>query len=155
VIPFIENIAPKFIPLSHHLNKNLAFLILNKLNRFIKVHKDPLPNEQKTNVVYRINCLDCNASYVGQTKRQLITRIKEHRSNLDNPSANLTVVSEHRLTGHEFDWNNVSILDNEPHYTKRLVSEMLHIKHQSNSINIKEDTDLLDSSYFPILKKLA
>jgi len=111
----------KFIPLSHHLNKNLAFLILNKLNHFIKVHKDPLPNEQKTNVVYRINYLDCNASYVGQTKRQLITRIKEHQSNIDNPSANLTVVSEHRLAGHEFDWNNVSILDNEPHYIKRLI----------------------------------
>jgi len=102
VIPFIKNIAPKFIPLSY-LNKNLAFLILNKLNCFIKVHKDPLPDEHKTNVVYRINCLDCNASYVGQTKRQLITRIKEHRSNRDNPSANLTVVSEHRLAGHEFD----------------------------------------------------
>lgn len=155
MIPFIKNVSSKFIPLSHRLNKNLAFLILNKLNYFIKVHKDPLPNDQKTNIVYRINCLDCNASYVGQTKRHLHTRIKEHQSNIDNPSANLTVVSEHRLTGHEFDWNNVSILDNEPHYVKRLISEMLHIKNQSNSINIKEDIDLLDSSYFPILKKLS
>ncbi|EFN67139.1 hypothetical protein EAG_14324, partial [Camponotus floridanus] len=57
----------------------------------------------------------------------------------DNPSANLTVVSEHRLAGHEFDWQNISILDNEPHYIKRLISEMLHIKKQAHSINIKDD----------------
>lgn len=155
VIPFVKNISSKFRPLSLQLNKNLAFFILNKLNIFIKVHKDSLSNEHKTNVVYKINCLDCDASYIGQTKRQLITRIKEHRSNINNPSANLTVVTEHRLEGHEFDWDNVSILDSEPHYTKRLISEMLHIKNQLNSINIKENIELLDSSYFPILNKLT
>jgi len=31
---------------------------------------------------------------------------------------------------HSFDWNNVSVLDSEPNYNKRLISEMLHIKER-------------------------
>jgi len=36
---------------------------------------------------------------------------------------------------HSFDWTNVKILDTEDNYYKRLVSEMLHIKEQSNGLN--------------------
>jgi len=49
----------------------LAYHSLNKLNKFIKVQKDPLSNLQKKNVVYKICCNDCDASYVGQTGRLL------------------------------------------------------------------------------------
>jgi len=42
---------------------------------------------------------------------------------------------------HNFDWNNVKILDFESNYQKRLISEMIHIKSQKNGINLNEDTD--------------
>jgi len=43
-------------------------------------------------------------------------------------NVSLYVMSEHRLLlGHEFDWDHVEILDEEPYLGKRLVSEMLHI----------------------------
>jgi len=34
-------------------------------------------------VVYKIECKDCETSYVGQTKRRLTTRIREHRNNIN------------------------------------------------------------------------
>jgi len=34
---------------------------------------------------------------------------------------------------HDFNWDNVDILDNEPFLSKRLLSEMLHICTQTNS----------------------
>ncbi|EFN72744.1 hypothetical protein EAG_00030, partial [Camponotus floridanus] len=46
----------------------------NKLNRFIKTGKDPLPLMSHSDVVYKICCKQCSASYVGQTSRQLSTR---------------------------------------------------------------------------------
>lgn len=50
-------------------------------------------------------------SYIGQISRQLMTRIKEHRLNINRPLPSLSANSEHRLEGHEFDWENVHILD--------------------------------------------
>jgi len=52
---------------------------------------------------------------------------------------------------HSFDWDNIQILDTEPNYYKRSISEMLHIKEQANGINAQTDTELLDESYFDVL----
>jgi len=51
---------------------------VNKLRSIIKAHKDPLPNLCEKNMVYKLNCNNCETTYVGQTKRQLKTRIAEH-----------------------------------------------------------------------------
>jgi hypothetical protein len=59
----------------------MSFYNLNKLNIFIKGHKDPLPHFLRKNVVYRLNCNNYDASYVRQTRRQLKTKILEHLSN--------------------------------------------------------------------------
>ena len=40
--------------------------------------KDTLPPGKQSNVVYRIPC-SCGQVYIGETKRRLETRLKEHR----------------------------------------------------------------------------
>jgi len=63
-----------------------------------------------------------------------------------------SIISEHILScNHSFDWNQVKILDTELNYNKRLISEILHIKEQSNSINSQKDTEFLDDDYFSLL----
>jgi len=109
----------------------------------------------RSNVVYKIDCGDCDASYVGQTGRRLATRLREHQLNINKSSDLLSVVSNHRLLGHDFKWEDTAILDEEPSYKKRLVSEMLHICQQKNSLNIQNDTVFLDDSYLPIINKCA
>jgi len=90
----------------------LHFFSLNKLNSFIKTHKDPLLNKAKKNVVYKIYCKDCDASYVGQTERTLKTRILEH-CNRRNTS-DYSVITEHRLDlNHDFNWEGTEIVDQE------------------------------------------
>jgi len=67
-----------------------------------------------TSLVYKIHCKDCDVSYVGQTKRQLRTRIKEHRNNIKLDESKHSVISEHMLScNYSFDWNQVRILDTE------------------------------------------
>jgi len=48
---------------------------------------------------------------------------------------------------HEFDWNNVEVLDVERFHYKRCISEMLHIKRQRNGLNLQTDTECLDGAY--------
>ena len=68
--------------------------------------------------MYKISCANCEATYVGQTKRQLETRIKEHQTAIRKKSGVPSIVSVHRLEfNHEFDWLNVKIIDRELSYT--------------------------------------
>ena len=52
---------------------------------------------------------------------------------------------------HEFDWDNVKIIDYESNYKKRIISEMIHIKCNKYK---KEDVKFLNSSYVPLLRIL-
>ena len=64
-IPYVEDISNKFKNIINEICHRVSFFNLNKLNQFIKIHKDSL-NDLKRNVVSKINCCDCDASYVGQ-----------------------------------------------------------------------------------------
>ena len=63
--------------------------------------KDRDKPEDKTGVVYRIDCEECEASYIGQTGRQLKERIKEHRRATEKGNILESGVAEHvASTGH-------------------------------------------------------
>ena len=66
---------------------------MNNLNRFIKTEKDKIKKDELSNVVYQINCKDCDYSYVGQTKRKLKTRLKEHINDLKKSVNSHSVIS--------------------------------------------------------------
>jgi len=106
VVPYINNIADKFIKRFKNIsNFKLSFYgTINKLNKFIKVHKDPLLILSHLNVVYKVNCLHCDASYVEQIRRLLKNRIDEHRNHIKRNTIQTSVLTEHRLQhSHEFD----------------------------------------------------
>jgi len=82
-------------------------------------------------------------SYIDQIKRRLqkYTNINLIYKKIGSPS----VISESlriRLN-HDFKWNEVEILDNEPFYKKRLISEIVHIKKQKHGLNRQIDIEIL------------
>jgi len=149
VIPYVSCVSKNFIHFFKNISfSKLAFSCYNKLNKFIKVLKDVLPVSSRSNVVYKINCLDCDASYVGQTKRALSIRVNEHRNHIRRNSTQPSVITDHRLNSkHEFDWDNARVLDKETNYNKRLIAEMIYIKKQKQGLNAQIDTELLDPIY--------
>jgi len=108
-----------------------------------------------SNVAYEISCCDCDASYVGQTGRQLKSRISKHKNHIRRNGTTHSVITNHRIQHyHEIGWNNVMILDHERIYNKRLVSEMLHMNQQPIGLNLQSDTDCLHHAYLSVLDKL-
>ncbi|EFN67524.1 hypothetical protein EAG_06209, partial [Camponotus floridanus] len=65
---------------------------------------------------------------------------------INKNTSNKSIITEHRLhNNHDFNWDDVEILDIEAFYNKRLTSEMIYIKKQKNSLNLQTDTEnLLD-----------
>jgi len=67
--PGIKGLSESVCKVFNKNNVSVGFKGFNSLNKLIKVHKDRTSLEQNNNVIYKIHCKDCDASYVGQTKR--------------------------------------------------------------------------------------
>ncbi|XP_075158034.1 uncharacterized protein LOC142231304 [Haematobia irritans] len=119
---------------------------------FSKV-KSPIDKQQQSNVVYEIPCRGnnnepCDLLYIGTTKRNLHTRVNEHRMDIEKKKES-TALSQHILRhGHTADFENVRILERENKERKRLTLESLRIQQNiDRTMNVKEDTDNLSVSY--------
>ena len=70
--------------------------------------KDKITDPKKlSNVVYHLKCKNCEANYIGMSKRIWSHRMDEHEKT-DHASH---VYEHHHLEGHEIDFDNVEILD--------------------------------------------
>ena len=129
------------------LNITPVYKTINKFNCLIKLGKDKCKPEENANVVYKINCKDCNSSYVGQTSRNVTTRAKEHEADCRhhrNKTAILNHINDNRYA---INFYNVKVLDNENILGKILLSEMLYITAQKKGMNIQKDTGKLKNEY--------
>ncbi|KYN30074.1 hypothetical protein ALC57_00467 [Trachymyrmex cornetzi] len=70
-VPYVKDISESFLPIAFKLGCKLSYTIPNSLKNYIKRGKDQLDSLSHQGVVYKIFCEDCEASYVGQTKRRL------------------------------------------------------------------------------------
>jgi len=68
IISYIHNISEITAALINKSSFTVGYRCLNKIDNIIKVHKDQTEHNYKSNIVYKIHCQNCEASYVGQTK---------------------------------------------------------------------------------------
>ena len=100
------------------------------LRRLLVRPKDPVEDHLRKGIVYRIGCEDCPLSYIGQSGRSLLHRIKEHRRAVTNADLNTFVLAEHAWNnGHGINWDNATILAQNIYTYPRLYLESWHIQH--------------------------
>lgn len=152
VLPYIKGLSEEVRRIMNGHGLDVLYTVPRKLDCLISKGKDQLPANKRTNVIYKLTCNDCSACYIGQTKRYLETRIKEHFKDIKKHESNYSVVSNHRASyNHDFNWSAVFILHNESNFKKREIGEMIYIKKHKDSINLQKDTDNLNSIYDSIL----
>ena len=76
-------------------------------------------------------------NYVGETSRQLRTRVEEHKKAIIKKQPNSLIYQHSNETGHEIDFNNVNILENSKYLGPQLFMESLHTQLQNDTYNIK------------------
>ena len=104
---------------------------------------------EKAGVVYKLDCKDCDAKYVGETGRQVQDRMNEHQRDIVNKKRVSKVYEHVSRTGHNFDFDQVSVLDSSNRKKVRLHLESIHSHLQPNSINRSLN---LNSAYKPLLQ---
>lgn len=81
----------------------------------------------------------------------LKTRINEHYCHIYRNTQQHSVITDHGQLSHEFNWIEIDILDDKSNLGKRLISEMIYIKRQKNSLNLHNDIDQFGKRYLPII----
>ena len=90
----------------------------------------------KSGVVYSIPCTTCPAVYVGQTSRSLETRLKEHKAAVRHAKTEVSAVAEHVWKeNHQMDFQQASILAQEPDTCQRCLLESWFIQTEKHMIN--------------------
>ncbi|XP_071576680.1 uncharacterized protein [Temnothorax nylanderi] len=155
-VPYVKGVSEDIRRIFDTVHLDTIYTIPKKLEGIIKSGKDKLDKDNETELVYKMDCSDCDAIYIGQTKRHLITRVKEHQKDIKKHDSNHSVVSKHRVScGHNFKWAETDIIHKEKNTKKREIADkMFLIKKHSNTINLKKDTENLNPIYDKVISSL-
>lgn len=163
-VTYVENLGEQIKNIFTKLNINIAFKSDNTIKKFFTKTKSATPIELLSNIIYKISCKDCPATYIGQTGRYLKDRISEHKRDslnilnpLKNKKENNTALAEHvrnLLHSFNFDPGSVGILGRQTNLKKRLLHEMISIKQDKNSINKRNDIENLNTAYYYLIGKM-
>ena len=92
--------------------------------------------------VYTLNC-SCNAEYIGETKKKLITKTIEHQQDCIKRKWESSGATEHCLECHgQFSWLHPKTLSREARYKSRKIRKSLEIirsKCNSSKLNVSRD----------------
>jgi len=111
-----------------------VILTLRKLKTVLPSLKAPVEKALQSGVVYQITCSRCEARYVGQSIRHLITRIKEH-SRVSSPVGIHFKKCQSSISIND----DVKIIAKSKSQRQLLIEEALYIKQLKPSINTKEE----------------
>ena len=148
-VPYISGISERISRIFKKYDVNIAHLPTRKLKNELCHLKDKRKVGEKAGVVYKLDCKDCDARYVGETGRQVQDRMIEHQRDIAIRKKVSKVYEHVSSTGHNFDFDQVSILDSSNHKKIRLHLESIHSHLQPNSINRSLN---LDNTYKPLLQ---
>ena len=108
---------------------------LRKMLMHVKPKKKPILK----NCIYQIEC-ECKAKYIGQTKRPLKIRVKEHQKALGeiqcewNKNHNKLALHAQKMN-HAVDFQNTTVIHFENKWNQRLVAESMAMIAKDNVIS--------------------
>ena len=126
------------------LSVNAKLILIDEtfnIGRFF-THKDKQHTLCHSNAVYQINC-SCGEFYIGQTQRNLITRLNDHNPAIS--TSNYSNVTEHlwQNPNHHIDFNNPIVLFHASNWRKLLIKETLLIQEKQPQLSIDKTSTSL------------
>ena len=125
---------------------------LQTLGRIFAKPKDPVTKNNKPTLFILFPCNDYDHDYIGQTKRQFGTLLKEHQKAVFFCKNENSALSEHTcLTNHTIGWDKSKIITTNRRYHQRLCLEAWRI----NSAHVMIAAYFLTPSYTSSQKSAA
>ena len=147
----IPNLTSKLVNVFRKENIQIAIKNRKTVGTVYSNLKDKIPVINRSNVVYQLNCKDCEGIYIGHTSQLLKNRMAGHKSDCKHNAERCMLAKHVQEKDHQINYNEVKILCQEPMYQKRLFHEMYHIYTQQNTMNKRTDIQNLSSIYTYVL----
>jgi hypothetical protein len=142
-------------PLTHRLDNQLrkhgykvAYKNDGKLSDLLGSTKDKIREDDEKSGIYQINCSKCDASYIGQTKRKMKIRIKEHFEDCSKPPIEEKPMPKHAIeNNHPF--GEISLLKEvrKPFELNAYESLLLNKHKNKNLVNIQKEGNCPSTLY--------
>jgi len=116
--------------------------------------KSKIPQYEKSGVVYKINCADCNAVYIGETIQKFGTRKYQHKCDCNKQiTKNSSALAMHATANkHNFDFEGAKILKTERNKLKLQIHEVNQIIiHEDTACNKKTDKKDFTNTYVNLI----
>ena len=106
------------------------------LRRLLTNVKDKDEPEDRPGAVYKIKCSHCQATYIGETGRNVTTRLKEHKRATKKGDFNNNIAEHHLKTSHTIDWDSAATcLTYSTDYYQRITLESWFTNLEQTALN--------------------
>ena len=141
-IPYISGVSERIRRVCANYRIRVFFRSNRTLRSLLTKVRPCAHPVKSTGLIYRIPCLDCDSSYIGETGRTLDTRLSEHRRNCRNGEVLKSGVAQHALVdNHRINWDGSTVINREQHWYRRRVKEALYIRRFGN-FNLDRGLDI-------------
>jgi len=169
VVPYIEGLSEKLSRVYRKHNISCAMKPHTTIRSLLVHPKDKIEKGKTCGVVYQIPCSNCNKVYIGETSRQLDTRCKEHKDDVQKHTQGVSTRSQRKTsatvlhtsaltdhaaaTSHVIDWTNIDIKAKEDNLMKRIIKEAICIRKTKNNMNRDAGRHTLSHVYDSLLAR--
>ena len=148
-LPYVQGVSEAIRRVLKDLDITTSFRPMTSLRKVLSHPKDPLPPSTRSGVIYQIPCRDCDKSYIGQTGRTLLQRIKEHQRAVKTMNTDNSALAEHVWSEYDhIGWEDATVLDQHSFLHSRCVMESWYINNIPETLN--REKGLLPETYLSL-----
>ncbi len=151
VVPYVSGLSEQYKRIMASVGIQVYFKGASTLKSLLCSPKDKDPKDKMQDVIYCINCNDCDEKYVGETGRTLGERYKDHIK-----SSQSAIYRHAEQTGHNIpsvEEEEIQVLCKESNPIYRKLTEAMYIKYNDPSLNRNIGKADIPDVYDKVLKE--
>ena len=134
-IPYIKGTSETIARILQPYNIRVAHKPITTLRQLLTNVKDKDEPSDRRGAVYKIKCCDCQATYIGETGRNLNVRLTEHKRATRNGDINNHIAEHHLKTNHRIDWDSAECVTYSTDYYQRISLESWFTNLEQTPLN--------------------
>ena len=134
-LPYIRGTTETIAHIVRPCNIRVAHKPMFSLRRLLTNVKDKDESEDRPGAVYKITCSDCQATYIGETGRNLTTRLNKHKQATKKGDLNNNIAEHHLKTSHTIDWDSATCIAYSTDYYQRITLESWFTNLEQTALN--------------------